>query len=61
MKAAGTYTVDGGVTKSEFSYDVTFNDMPMHVVYKGQSQADGSVKGSVEAAGTTGTFTGKQQ
>lgn len=61
VATTGTYTTDGGVTSSEFSYDVKFQDMPIHVVYKGQSQADGSVKGSVEAAGNAGTFTAHQE
>ncbi len=61
VNTTGTYTTAGDVTSSEFSYDVKFQDMPLHVVYKGKSQADGSVKGSVEAAGNAGTFTAHQQ
>jgi hypothetical protein len=57
-QASGTYDNAGAST---FSYDVKFQDMPLHVVYKGQQQADGTVKGSVEAAGNTGTFTAVQQ
>jgi hypothetical protein len=60
VATTGTYTVSGEVTSSEFSYDVKVNDMPLHVVYKGQSQPDGSVKGTVDAQGNAGTFTAKQ-
>ena len=58
VQTAGTYTDAGG---SEFAYDVKFQDMPLHVVYKGQQQADGTVKGTVDASGNSGTFTAVQQ
>ena len=54
----GTYDASGG---SLFAYDVKFQDMPLHVAYKGQQQADGTVKGTVEAGGNAGTFTAVQQ
>jgi hypothetical protein len=61
VKTTGTYTEANGVTTSEFVYDVKVGDMPYHVIYKGQSQSDGSVKGTVDANGNPGTFTAVRQ
>ena len=54
--AATTGTVDGSAIK--FAYDVKFQDMPLHVAYTGAVQGDGSLTGTIDVAGQTGTFTG---
>lgn len=54
--AATTGTVNGSAIA--FAYDVKFQDMPLHVAYTGAVQADGSISGSLDVAGQTGTFTG---
>jgi hypothetical protein len=54
--AAVTGTVDG--TKLKWSYDTTFQDMPMHVAYAGEVKPDSTIGGTVEATGASGTFTG---
>lgn len=48
--------VDG--TKITWTYDTTFQDMPMHVAYTGEVKADNTVAGTVDASGNAGTFTG---
>jgi hypothetical protein len=58
VQTTGTYDDNGG---SQFAYDVKFQDMPLHVVYKGQAQSDGTVKGTVDASGNSGTFTAARQ
>ena len=54
VQATGTYTD----TTSEFSYDTEYQGSPIKVTYKGQMQSDGTVKGTMEAGGAEGTFTG---
>jgi hypothetical protein len=57
MEAA---TTTGTVTESNFTltYDVTFSGTPLHVVYTGALQADGTVSGSFAADPYAGTFAG---
>jgi hypothetical protein len=53
--AATTGAVTG--TSVAFAYDTTYQGSPVHLDYKGDVQADGSVKGTVDAGGAQGTFT----
>ncbi len=50
----------GAVTDSNFTlaYDVTFSGTPLHVVYTGALQPDGTVSGAFAADPYAGTFTG---
>ncbi len=50
-----TGSVNGSDVK--LAYDVKFQDMPLHIAYTGTLQSDGSVSGSIDVAGQTGTFT----
>jgi hypothetical protein len=61
LETHGTYAVVDGITHAEFGYDVTINDQPVHVVFKGDKQRDGEFKGAVEAAGAVGDFTAAQE
>ena len=53
--AAATGSVTG--TSMEVIYDTTYQGSPVHLDYKGDLQADGSVKGTVDTGGPPGTFT----
>ena len=53
--AATTGAVTGAT--AAFGYDTTYQGSPVHLDYKGDVQADGSLKGTVDAAGGEGTFT----
>ena len=53
--AAATGSVTG--TAIEIIYDTTYQGSPVHLDYKGDVQADGSVKGAVDTGGPPGTFT----
>ena len=53
--AAVTGTLDGSTVK--WAYDVTFNDMPLHVAYTGQATSDTAMTGTIDVLGTSGTFT----
>jgi hypothetical protein len=44
-------------TAVEFNYDTTYQGSPIHLDYKGDVQADGSLKGTIDAGGPQGTFT----
>ena len=44
-------------TTFELAYDTTYNGNPVHLDYKGDVQADGTVKGTVDTGGPPGTFT----
>jgi hypothetical protein len=53
-KASGAYTA----TTSELAYDINGpGGQTMHIVYKGEAQPDGSMKGTVDVGGMAGTFT----
>jgi hypothetical protein len=41
----------------EFAYDTTYQGSPVHLDFKGDVQADGSLKGTIETGGPEGTFT----
>jgi hypothetical protein len=56
---AVTGAVDGAVAK--FAYNVDFGDMPLHVAYTGNITSDTAMSGTLEVAGTMGTFTGAKQ
>lgn len=51
-----TGSVDG--SNVSWAYDVTFQDMPLHVVYKGATTSDSAMSGTIEVAGQNGTFVG---
>jgi hypothetical protein len=53
--AAATGTVTA--TTMEWGYDTTYQGSPIHLDYKGDVQADGSLKGTIDAGGPQGTFT----
>ena len=53
--AAATGSVTG--TTIEIAYDTTYQGSPVHLDYKGDVQADGTAKGSVDTGGPAGTFT----
>jgi hypothetical protein len=57
--AAATGTVTG--TTLEIAYDTTYQGSPVHLDYKGDAQADGSLKGVIETGMAEGTFTGAKQ
>jgi len=44
-------------TSAEFAYDTTYQGSPVHLDYKGDVQADGTLKGAVDTGGPAGTFT----
>ena len=52
---ASTGTIDA--TKFDVAYDTTFQGNPIHVEFKGDVAADGSIKGAILAGGNEGTFT----
>ena len=52
-KVKGTATA----TSIDFGYDTTYQGAPIHLDYKGDLQANGSLKGTVDAGGPQGTFT----
>ena len=54
--AALTGTVDGA--KLSWAYDTQFQDMPMHVAYKGDIKSDTAISGALDVPGASGTFTG---
>ena len=58
--AATTGTVTTGAdgkTAVEFAYDTSYQGTPVHLDYKGAVQADGTLAGTVDAGGASGTFT----
>jgi hypothetical protein len=55
IKATGAVSSDG--TKMELQYDTTYQGSPVHLDYKGDVQADGTLKGAIDAGGAQGTFT----
>ena len=57
--AQATGTVDG--SKAVLSYDTTYMGGPVHLDYKGDVQADGSLKGVIDAGAAQGTFTAAKQ
>jgi hypothetical protein len=57
IKATGS--VDG--TKTDFSYDTTYQGAPVHLDYKGDVQADGTLKGAIDAGAARGSFTAAKQ
>jgi hypothetical protein len=46
-----------GKTAVEFAYDTSYQGSPVHLDFKGQVQADGTMSGAVDAGGISGTFT----
>jgi hypothetical protein len=54
-----TGSVDG--TKVVISYDTIYQGSPVHVDYKGDTQADGSLKGVIETGMAEGAFTASKQ
>jgi hypothetical protein len=52
-QATGTYNATG----AELGYDIDAHGQKMHIVYTGETQADGSMKGTVDVGGMGGTFT----
>ena len=46
-----------GKTAVEFAYDTSYQGTPVHLDYKGAVQADGTLSGTVDAGGASGTFT----
>ena len=62
--AATTGTVTTGAdgkTAVEFAYDTSYQGSPVHLDYKGAVQADGTLAGTVDAGGVSGTFTATKQ
>ena len=57
--AAVSGTVDGSTAK--WAYDVTFQDMPLHLAYTGAIASDTAMSGTLDVAGGTGTFTASKQ
>jgi hypothetical protein len=57
--AAVTGTVDGSTAK--FAYDVSFQDMPLHIAYTATLSSDTAMTGSLDVAGQTGAFKGAKQ
>ena len=56
--ATGTLTG----TSLVLAYDTSYGGNPYHLTYKGDVQADGSLKGTVDASGQVqGAFTGTKQ
>ena len=53
--AAATGSVSG--TTVTIVYDTTYQGSPVHLAYKGDVQADGTAKGTVDTGGPAGTFT----
>jgi hypothetical protein len=53
--AAATGSVTG--TTITIAYDTTYQGSPVHLAYKGDVQADGTAKGTVDTGGPAGTFT----
>jgi hypothetical protein len=59
----GTQNEDDAVTGQatattvELAYDTTYQGSPVHLDYKGDVQADGSVKGTVDTGSVPGAFT----
>ncbi len=53
--AAATGASSGSTV--EIAYDTTYQGSPVHLDYKGDVQADGTVKGTVDTGGPAGTFT----
>jgi hypothetical protein len=56
---SATGSVDGA--KVVLSYDTTYQGSPVHLDYKGDTQADGTLKGVIETGMAEGTFTGAKQ
>jgi len=50
-------TGQASTTAVEIAYDTTYQGSPVHLDYKGDVQADGTVKGTVDTGGPAGTFT----
>ena len=57
--AALTGTLDGSTAK--WAYDVTFQDMPLHIAYTGAMTSDTAMTGTLDVAGGMGTFTATKQ
>ena len=53
--AAASGAVAG--TALTLAYDTTYQGSPVHLAYKGDVQADGTAKGTVDTGGPAGTFT----
>jgi hypothetical protein len=54
----GTVTTGAdGKTAVEFAHDTSYQGTPVHLDYKGTVQSDGSLSGTVDAGGASGTFT----
>lgn len=53
LRATGT--ADGA--RVSIAYDTTFQGRPTHVVYAGEVQADGSLKGTIRSGEAVGAFT----
>jgi hypothetical protein len=45
----------------DLAYDTTYQGSPIHLDYKGDVQADGSLKGAIDAGAAQGTFTATKQ
>ena len=58
MPATLTGTVDGEALS--WGYDIDMQGQSMHVTYKAQVQPDGTMKGTIEVPGVSGTFTGSK-
>lgn len=50
-----------GDGKAVISYDTTYNGSPVHLDYKGDEQADGTLKGIIDAGAAQGTFSAAKQ
>ena len=53
-----TGAVDGDALN--WAYDIDMQGQTMHVAYKAQVQPDGTMKGTIEVPGVSGTFTGSK-
>ena len=53
-----TGAVDGDALS--WAYDIDFGGQAMHIAYKAQIQPDGTMKGTIEVPGVSGTFTGSK-
>ena len=54
-----TGTLAGSAAK--WVYDVTFQDMPLHIAYTGNMTSDTAMSGTLDVAGGMGTFTATKQ
>jgi hypothetical protein len=60
VNTTGKVTESATDPSMEWAYDTTYQGAPIHLDYKGDVQADGTLKGTIDAGGPQGTFTAKK-